>query len=181
MVVVAVTSSVEGKQPTFSFRDPGSKLAFGRCYTRTQRPICLFVAIALLGSVAVGATRTSVHVAVPAKGLHPSKTAARNSWRKSGQKAIAPQRVRQIQAALIRENYLKGRADGVWDQRTKTALARFQADNRWQSKVVPDSRALIKLGLGPDHRGLINPETAAISFVLIPGGGIPAPSTLSHR
>jgi len=28
-------------------------------------------------------------------------------------------------------------------------MQRFQADNGWQSKVVPDSRALIKLGWDP--------------------------------
>jgi hypothetical protein len=26
--------------------------------------------------------------------------------------------------------------------------------------MVPDSRALIKLGLGPDHQHLLNPESA---------------------
>lgn len=30
-------------------------------------------------------------------------------------------------------------------------MARYQADHGWQSKVTPDSRALIKLGLGPSH------------------------------
>ena len=39
-------------------------------------------------------------------------------------------------------------------------MERFQADNGWQSKSVPDSRALIKLGLGPDHQHLLNPESA---------------------
>lgn len=137
--------------------------------------------MALLGSTALGASRPTSYVPVRPKALHQGRAAARKSWRKSGQKAIAPQRVRQIQTALIRQNYLKGRPNGVWDQRTKTAMARFQSDNRWQSKVVPDSRALIKLGLGPDQRGLINPETAAISFVLMPGGGVPAPGALAHR
>ena len=78
------------------------------------------------------------------------------------------ERVREIQEALIREKYLGGDPTGVWDQRSRTAMTRFQADNGWQSKVVPDSRALIKLGLGPDHANLINPDTAA---VLQPGGG----------
>jgi len=30
-------------------------------------------------------------------------------------------------------------------------MQKFQADNGWQTKLVPDSRAIIKLGLGPDH------------------------------
>ena len=78
-------------------------------------------------------------------------------------------RVREIQAALIRAKYLDGQPDGVWGQRSKEAMQRYQQDNGWQTKIVPDSRALIKLGLGPDHANLINPDTAAISS--IPGGG----------
>jgi hypothetical protein len=39
-------------------------------------------------------------------------------------------------------------------------MQRYQADHGWQSKEVPDSRALIKLGLGPDHEHLLNPESA---------------------
>ena len=49
------------------------------------------------------------------------------------------------------------------DAQTESAIRRFQADNGWQSKVVPDSRALIKLGLGPDHEHLLNPESAMTS------------------
>jgi hypothetical protein len=29
-------------------------------------------------------------------------------------------------------------------------MEKYQADNGWQTKLVPDSRAIIKLGLGPD-------------------------------
>lgn len=68
--------------------------------------------------------------------------------------------MQQIQEALIRENYLHGSPSGKWDDGTQVALRRYQADNGWQSKTVPDSRALIKLGLGPNHDHLLNPETA---------------------
>jgi len=40
---------------------------------------------------------------------------------------------------------------------------RYQSANGWQTKSLPDSRALIKLGLGPDHKNLLNPDTAAFS------------------
>ena len=43
---------------------------------------------------------------------------------------------------------------------TKSAMEHFQAANGWQNKTVPDSRALIKLGLGPNHDHLLNPESA---------------------
>jgi peptidoglycan hydrolase-like protein with peptidoglycan-binding domain len=79
-----------------------------------------------------------------------------------GQQVIDSERARAIQAALIREHYLDGEPSGSFDQRTKDALQRFQKDNGWQSKVIPDSRALIKLGLGPSKDGLLNPESAAM-------------------
>jgi hypothetical protein len=79
-----------------------------------------------------------------------------------GQQAIDGNRAREIQEALIREKYLDGEPNGVWDQHTKDAMIRFQSENGWQSKVVPDSRALIKLGLGPKHANLINPEPISL-------------------
>lgn len=98
------------------------------------------------------------------------RTSHKRVSRKSrGQHAMDSERVREIQAALIREHYLEGEPDGVWNSRSKVAMQKYQSDQGWQSKVVPDSRALIKLGLGPDHAGLLNPDTAAIQP--IPGGG----------
>ena len=91
---------------------------------------------------------------------HSSKRGRKGSWRHHGQQAIDADRAGQIQAALIREKYLDGEPTGKWDQRTRDAMQRFQEDNGWQTKVVPDSRALIKLGLGPSHDDLINPDTA---------------------
>ena len=79
-----------------------------------------------------------------------------------GQHSIDEDRTREIQTALIREHYMTGEPTGVWDQSSKEAMVKFQSDNGWQTKITPDSRALIKLGLGPDHKGLLNPETANI-------------------
>jgi peptidoglycan hydrolase-like protein with peptidoglycan-binding domain len=102
------------------------------------------------------------------KGSKHVKTSSK-AKKPRGQQAMNPERVREIQSALIREKYMDGEPNGVWDARSKSAMQKFQAAQGWQSKVVPDSRALIKLGLGPDHAGLLNPETAAIQSV--PGGG----------
>jgi len=77
-----------------------------------------------------------------------------------GQQKIDSQRAQQIQAALIREHYLSGKPSGVWDHATQTAMQKYQANNGWQTKTTPDSRALIKLGLGPDHEHLLNPDSA---------------------
>jgi peptidoglycan hydrolase-like protein with peptidoglycan-binding domain len=99
------------------------------------------------------------------------KVARRGSWRRRGQQQIASERVREIQEALIRERYLNGEATGVWDDRTKTAMLRYQSENGWQAKIAPDSRALIKLGLGPNMAGLLNPGTAILPMAPAAGGG----------
>ncbi len=92
---------------------------------------------------------------------HFSKPAVKTA-RAHGQHSIGEDRTREIQTALIREHYLTGEPTGVWDQTSKDAMLKYQAANGWQTKITPDSRALIKLGLGPDHKGLLNPETANI-------------------
>jgi hypothetical protein len=77
-----------------------------------------------------------------------------------GQQKIDPERALEIQEALIREHYMSGEASGSWNQSSEDAMRRYQADHGWQSKTVPDSRALISLGLGPSHDHLLNPESA---------------------
>src|SRR5438045_1642758 len=85
-----------------------------------------------------------------------------------GQKAIDGDRTRQIQEALIREHYLKGDPTGKWDASTQAAMHRYQSDQGWQSKTIPDSRALIRLGLGPDNDHLLNPESAMTTQTIRP-------------
>ncbi len=77
-----------------------------------------------------------------------------------GQQAIQPERVTEIQQALIREHYMSGDATGQWDSSTQAAMQKYQSDQGWQTKLMPDSRALKKLGLGPDYSGAINANTA---------------------
>src|ERR1700751_1419989 len=92
-----------------------------------------------------------------------SKTTSRKGKRSKkvkGQQKIDSDRTHQIQEALIRQHYLSDEPTGKWDASTEDALRRFQADNGWQNKTVPDSRALIKIGLGPSHDHLLNPESA---------------------
>ena len=89
------------------------------------------------------------------KSKHTKKTKS-----KRGQQKIDSERAWQIQEALIREHYMSGDATGKWDTTTESALRKYQSDNGWQNKTVPDSRALIKLGLGPSNDHLLNPESA---------------------
>jgi hypothetical protein len=88
------------------------------------------------------------------------KRSRKKSARARGQQKIDSERAQAIQEALIREHYLSGDATGTWNQASEEAMRRFQADHGWQSKTVPDSRALIKLGLGPSKDHLLNPESA---------------------
>jgi hypothetical protein len=62
--------------------------------------------------------------------------------------AMDHDRATAIQAALIKQGYLSGEATGTWDAQSMAAMQKLQSDNGWQTKIVPDSRALIKLGLG---------------------------------
>jgi hypothetical protein len=131
---------------------------------------------------------TSVHsTAVHSKSVHSraqarvSRTSAKSrskshsknqAWRQR-QKSIDSLRVREIQSALIRQHYLDGDSNGVWDARTKAAMIKYQGEQGWQTKKVPDSRALIKLGLGPDRANLLNPDTASIGQPEPGKGGSP--------
>lgn len=102
-------------------------------------------------------TSASTKTTHKASGKRSSK---RKSARARGQQKIDGERAHAIQEALIREHYLSGEASGTWNQASEEAMRRYQADHGWQSKTVPDSRALISLGLGPSKDHLLNPDSA---------------------
>jgi hypothetical protein len=101
----------------------------------------------------------------------------KKSARAKGQQKIDTDRAREIQEALIREHYLTGEPTGTWNQASEDAMRRYQEDNGWQSKEVPDSRALIKLGLGPNTDHLLNPESAMTTVPEAPRSDAPAPAS----
>jgi hypothetical protein len=138
------------------------------CATRIATAACSL----LLAATFAHATDTSKQQTTTATtGQHTLKSTShkKNTHRKSrrssrrGQQRIDHDRALQIQQALIQEHYLTGKPSGVWDNATQAAMQKYQAANGWQSKTVPDSRALIKLGLGPDNGHLLNPESAMTS------------------
>ena len=112
-----------------------------------------------------------------------SHTGKRSSRRKKntrvrGQQKIDSDRARSIQEALIREHYLDGEATGTWNAASEAAMRKYQSDHGWQSKTVPDSRALISLGLGPSKDHLLNPESAMTTNPATPHSD--APPATSH-
>lgn len=104
--------------------------------------------------------KTSTQSSTTHKSTGKKSSRRKKSSRVRGQQKIDSERATAIQEALIREHYLNGEATGKWNQACEEAMRRYQADHGWQSKVVPDSRALIKLGLGPSKDHLLNPESA---------------------
>jgi hypothetical protein len=136
--------------------------------------VCALVLGGALLSAAVAQDDSTKKSTAPDSGTHKNTSAAaktsnkgssskrrrKKSARLRGQQKIDSERAQAIQEALIREHYLTGTATGKWNQASEEAMRRYQADNGWQSKTVPDSRALIKLGLGPSKDQLLNPESA---------------------
>jgi peptidoglycan hydrolase-like protein with peptidoglycan-binding domain len=105
------------------------------------------LALALAVSPAFAASSTSAHTS--GKVSRVSHKIRHRITHPMGQRGIAPERATEIQKALISKNYLTGSPSGQWDASTEAAMQKYQADHGWQTKLTPDSRALIALGLGP--------------------------------
>jgi hypothetical protein len=121
-------------------------------------------------SPAPASTSSHAKSSTHSKANKSKKSRKSAATRTHGQQKIDSKRTLEIQEALIREHYLDGKPSGVWNDATQQAMQRYQADNNWQSKTTPDARALIKLGLGPDHEHLLNPESAMTSQPQAPSG-----------
>jgi hypothetical protein len=170
----------EGQSPMFEHEFPTRKAGFGA--------LCIVIVASLLIAAASFGQDTAAsstpskpatakkkttssskaHHSTSSTGKTSSKThtasGKRSSRKKSararGQQKIDGERAQAIQEALIRTHYLSGDATGTWNQASEEAMRRYQADHGWQSKTVPDSRALISLGLGPSKDHLLNPDSA---------------------
>lgn len=115
-----------------------------------------FLAIAVLPLLTVALAQPSFAAAAARKhrttkiaSSHAAKSRRTSAKKPIGPRAIDNARATQIQTALIKAGYLTGEPSGHWDTSSQAAMEKLQSDNGWQTKLVPDSRALIKLGLGP--------------------------------
>src|SRR3982751_5499917 len=127
------------------------------CMTYLPQKFAGLAAITALGAslaFAAAPKTASGPASKSSKSAHHSTKKFHKSTKKShkarprGQQAIDSERCREIQQALVREHYMTGQPSGTWDDTTQQAMRRYQADQGWQNKTVPDSRALIRLGLG---------------------------------
>jgi peptidoglycan hydrolase-like protein with peptidoglycan-binding domain len=60
-----------------------------------------------------------------------------------------PERIEEIQQALVKSGYLSAQPNGHWDDQTREAMRRYQADNGFPVTGLPEAKSLMKLGLGP--------------------------------
>ena len=136
----------------------------------------LVLALAALLVVPAFATRTHKPAAVAhTKSAHkPARLKGKaKSHKLHGQLTIDAARVGQIQQALIREHYMTVESSGQWDNATQAAMQKYQGDHGWQTKLLPDSRALKTLGLGPDYSNAINARDSSFAAPA-PASTIPA-------
>lgn len=91
-------------------------------------------------------------------------------------RAIDDSRATQIQTALVKAGYLQT-ASGKWDTESADAMRKLQGDNGWQTKIIPDSRALIKLGLGPGSEAPSSVPASAPSSPASPMAVVPSTHT----
>ena len=125
--------------------------------------LVIFFSAALAALPAFATTSTTSHKATSSHGHSSHKPSKSKSHKLHGQQAIDSTRATEIQEALIREHYLTGAASGNWDSATQAAMQKFQSDQGWQTKLTPDSRALKKLGLGPDYSTAINAKDSSFA------------------
>lgn len=138
--------------------------------------LALLISTVLLAPPAFASSVRRPTASGHASTLHKQTHARRRSHevRARGQQAIEPERATQIQEALIHAHYLTGDASGKWDATSIAAMQKYQADHGWQTKIMPDSRALKSLGLGPDYSDAINAQGSNFSTPAT-GGDTPAP------
>jgi peptidoglycan hydrolase-like protein with peptidoglycan-binding domain len=77
-----------------------------------------------------------------------------------------PQRVQEIQKALIQTGELHQEPTGRWDEATREAMKRYQQANGFAVTGLPDSKSLMKMGLGPHPLppGVATPAAAQASL-----------------
>jgi len=128
------------------------------------------IRLTLIGSMVLSAA------ALPASATHARRGPTSHTYvkkktkpgTKKGQTAIDSPRATEIQTALIKAGYMSGSPSGQWDASSEAAMKKLQGDNGWQTKLTPDSRALIKLGLGPKAEAGVESDASSTQVALVP-------------
>jgi peptidoglycan hydrolase-like protein with peptidoglycan-binding domain len=78
--------------------------------------------------------------------------------RTRGQAAPTTERIREIQAALVRTGQYSGEPTGKWDAATSAALSNFQQSKGLKPTGKLDAQTLQQLGLGSPVSGVAPPR-----------------------
>ena len=115
--------------------------------------LTLFCSTAAFGLTHSRHSNTHATLRASAHGRHTTHAALRHETaRHESVRVMDPERATAIQTALIQKGYMTGEPTGTWDAASVAAMQKLQGENGWQTKITPDSRALIKLGLGPQQQ-----------------------------
>lgn len=107
----------------------------------------------------------------------PAKRARTSGrWRRESYRArlarlhLEPERIIEIQQALISVGYLKEEPNGKWDEPTRDAMRRYQQDYGFPITGLPEAKSLMKLGLGPHSLPEdVDPTVATNAGANLPG------------
>lgn len=88
-------------------------------------------------------------------------TTKRRSTRARRQTVPTNDRIREIQAELVRRGHLKGEPNGKWDTNSIAAMKDFQTANGLRATGKFDAASLQKLGLGSETAGMAAPRPLA--------------------
>ena len=111
----------------------------------------LLIAVPCFGGTRPRRGSLNAHATVRNSAGRYSHASARAVVHHESTPGMAPERATEIQSALIKSGYMTGEPTGTWDSQSVAAMQKLQGENGWQTKITPDSRALIKLGLGPQQ------------------------------
>jgi peptidoglycan hydrolase-like protein with peptidoglycan-binding domain len=82
------------------------------------------------------------------------KSSSRRGKRVKGQAAPTPDRINEIQGALVKKGAYSGAPSGKWDDSTVEAMKKFQSTHGLNPTGKMDALTLQRLGLGSDTAGM---------------------------
>jgi hypothetical protein len=108
---------------------------------------------------------------------HGKKSSKRYRGRERGQKAPAPERISEIQQALVKDGSYTGTPNGKWDDSTVEAMRKFQESHGLAATGKLDAKTLQQLGLGSSTAGVAPPAPSSTASKLT----APSPQTAQRR
>jgi peptidoglycan hydrolase-like protein with peptidoglycan-binding domain len=103
---------------------------------------------------ATGSTASKTTTGTTKKSSKSSRKSSSKTKRVKGQAAPTPDRINEIQGALVKNGAYAGEPSGKWDDSTVEAMRKFQAAHGLNATGKMDALTLQKLGLGSETAGM---------------------------